>query len=154
VRRGARTTIFLLALIAAVVTVVGCLSPWAEALGQSFKGTDANAGKSVLIGAIVAIILLALATWLAWRWLAIVAAIPAAVAAAIAAYRLANIEHFVEGFSNATARWGAWAATIGSIALVVLCVVHAFVPEPAEEVEPAATPVAPQPPPSDTTTGT
>ena len=148
---GRRAIIFLLALGAAAVTVVGCVSPWAEAVGQTFKGTDANAGKSVLIGAIVAIVLLAISTWFAWRWFSIVAAIPAVIAAAIAAYRLADIKHFVEGFDNASAKWGAWAATIGSIALVVLCLVHAFLPG-RDEAD--ATPVAPQPPPeSDRTTG-
>jgi hypothetical protein len=153
VPRGPRTLVFLLALVAAVVTVVGAVSPWAEVRGHTFKGTDANAGTSVLIAAIVAILLLALATWLAQRWLSIVAAIPAAIAAAIAAYRLADIEHFVEGFNNASAKWGAWAATLGGVALVVLCVVHALIGGDADR-EATATPLAPQPPQaSDRTTG-
>ena len=150
--------VFLLALVAAVVTVVGAVSPWAEVIvsgiAETFKGTDANAGKSVLIASIAAIVLLALATWFAWRWLSIVAAIPAAIAAAIAAYRLADIEHFVEGYNNATAKWGAWTATLGAVALVVLCLVHAFLPERDAEPDATAAPVAPQPPPaSDRTSG-
>jgi hypothetical protein len=133
-----RATAFGLALVAAVLVVVGCVSTWAKLHGQSFSGTDANAGKSTLIAAILAAVLLLFATWKAWRWLAIVAAIPAAIASAIAAYRLADIGNFVQGSSDATAAWGIWLTTIAAIALFVLCLLHALLPK---------APAAPAPPP-------
>jgi hypothetical protein len=145
VRSGPRALVFLLALVCTVLVVVGSLATWAKVPDQgSFSGTDANAGKTTLVGAIVVLAFLALATWKLWRWAAIIAAIPAAIVATIAAYRLADIEHFVEGFDNATAGWGVWVATIAAIALFVLCLVHALLPK---VVGPAIPPVAPQPPP-------
>lgn len=148
--KGQRTAIFLLALVAVALTIVGCVSTWAKAAGHSFSGTDANAGKTVMIGAIAAIILLALATWTVWRWAAVVAAIPAAIAAAIAAYRLADIKNFVGGFDNATAAWGIWLATIAAIALFVLCVLHALLPKTVVDRATPAEPAAPPPPPETT----
>ena len=143
-RSGSRTAVFALALVCGVLVVVGSLATWAKAAGQSFSGTDANAGKTTLVGAIIALGLLAYATWKLSRWAAVVAAIPAAIAATIAAYRLADIENFVQGYDNAIAGWGIWVATIAAIALFVLCLVHALLPK---AVEPVGTPVAPQPPP-------
>ena len=139
-----RVTIFGLALVATVVVVIGCVSTWARVEGQSFSGTDANAGKTVLIASIVALAFLLLATWRAWRWAALVAAIPAGIGAAIAAYRLADIANFVEGASNAKAAWGAWVATIAAIALFILCLLHALLPK--EPVAAAAVPPAAPPP--------
>ena len=133
---------FALALVATVVVIVGCVSTWAKLEGSSFSGTDANAGKSTLIAAVVALVFLGLATWLSWRWAALVAAIPAAIAGAIAGYRLADIANFVSGSSNATAGWGIYAATIGAIALFVLCLVHAFLPKAPAPAASAAPPPA------------
>lgn len=143
--RTARANIAFLAIAATVLVVVGSLSTWAKAGGHSYAGTAANAGKSTLIAAIVAGVLVLAATWLGWRWLSIVAAIPAAIAAAISAYRLADVANFVQGEHDATAGWGIWLATIAAIALFVLCLVHAFVPQPAA---PPAEPPPAEPPPA------
>ena len=137
--RSARANVAFLALVAAALVVVGCLVTWAKLPdGRPFAGTDANAGKSTLIAAVVAAILLLLATSLRKRWLSIVAAIPAAIAAAISSYRLADIANFVQGSSSAKASWGVWLATISAIALFVLCIVHVFLPvaEPEQTEEP------------------
>jgi hypothetical protein len=142
-----RTSIFVLAFICAVLVVVGCVSTWAKLGGLSFKGTDANAGKSTLIAAIIALAFLAVATWKGWRWAAIVAAIPAAIAGTIAAYRLADIANFVSGSNAATAGWGVWVATIAGIALFVLCLIHAFLPTAAVAATPAVPPPSAPPPP-------
>jgi len=145
VRSGSRTAVFVLALICAVLVVVGSLATWAKLPGQgSFSGTEANAGKTTLVAAVVALGLLAFATWKRSRSAAVVAAIPAAIAATIAAYRLADIGNFVQGYDDATAGWGIWVATIAAIALFALCLVHALL---LRAVEPVGTPVAPQPPP-------
>lgn len=147
-----RTAVFVLALICAVLVIVGCVSTWATLAGFSFKGTDANAGKSTLIAAIISIVFLALATWKGWRWAAIVAAIPAAIAGTIAAYRLADIANFVGGSQDAKAAWGIWAATLAGIALFVLCLVHALLPKAAPvavtPAAPSASPPPPEPPPA------
>lgn len=140
-----RTSVFVLALICTVLVVIGCVSTWAKLGGLSFKGTDANAGKSTLIAAIIALVFLALATWKGWRWAAIVAAIPAAIAGTIAAYRLADVANFVGGSHDATAGWGIWVATLAGIALFVLCLIHAFLPKVAVAAAPAAPPPAPPP---------
>jgi hypothetical protein len=144
--RSPRATVAFLAVVAAVLVVVGCLSTWAKVQGVSFSGTDANAGKSTLAAAAIAGVLILLATGLGWRWLSIVAAIPAAIGAAIVSYRLADIANFVQGTSDATAGWGVWLATIASIALFLLCLLHAFLPR-----APAATPAPPpaEPPPAE-----
>jgi hypothetical protein len=137
-----RLNVFGLALVCSVLVVIGCLSTWAHWNGRSFGGTDVNAGKTTLVAAIIAAVLLLIATWRAWRWAAIVAAIPAGVAAAIAAYRLADIANFVEGSNDATAAWGIWMATIAACALLALCLVHAVLPKrstaPASAAPPAA----------------
>ncbi len=138
-----RIAIFVLAVICTALVVIGCVSTWAKQAGVSYKGTDANAGKSTLVAAIIALAFLALATWKRWRWAAIVAAIPAAIAGTIAAYRLADIANFVGGSGDATAGWGIWVATIAGIALFVLCLVHAFLPSAAVAAAPAAPPPAP-----------
>jgi len=151
--RNARANVAFLAIVAAVLVVVGSLSTWAKAGGHSYAGTDANAGKSTLIAAIVAGVLVLAATWLGWRWLSIVAAIPAAIAGAISAYRLADIANFVQGANDATAGWGIWLATIAAIALFVLCLVHAFVSQPAAAAPTEPPPVEPpptEPPPVET----
>ena len=132
--RSPRANIAFLAAIAAVLVVVGCIGPWATVRGVSFSGTAANAGKTTLIAAAITALLLVIATRTGWRWLSIVAAIPAAIAAAISSYRLADIANFVQGAPGATASWGIWLATISSIVLVALCLVHAFVPK-AQTVE-------------------
>ena len=76
----------------------------------------------------IAAVLLLIATRTGRRWLSIVAAIPAAIAATICLYRLADIANFVQGAPGASASWGIWLATICSVALFLLCLVHAFVP--------------------------
>ena len=147
--RTARANVAFLALVAAVLVVVGCFSTWATVRGLSFSGTDANAGKSTLVAAIVAGALVLLATAVGWRWLSIVAAIPAAIAAAMSSYRLADIANFVQGATDAKASWGIWLTTISAIALFVLCIVHASLPVP-ESTAAAETPPpdeAPPPPP-------
>jgi hypothetical protein len=136
--RSPRANIAFLAAIAAVLVVVGCVSTWATVRGVSFSGTDANAGKSTLIAAVISAVLLLIATRTGWRWLSIVAAIPAAIAAAISTYRLADIANFVQGAPGATASWGIWLATISSILLLVLCLVHAFLP--VRKTEPVVSP--------------
>ncbi len=143
-RSSQRIGLFGLALISTVLVVVGCVSTWAKLGGASYKGTDANAGKTTLIAAIVALVFLALSTWKSWRWAAIVAAVPAAIAGTIAAYRLADIANFIEGSHDAKAGWGIWVATIAAIALFVLCLAYAFLPKAA----PAAAPAPPAPPPA------
>jgi hypothetical protein len=142
-----RANVAFLALVAAVLVVVGCLSTWATVRGVSFTGTDANAGKSTLVAAVVAAVLVLLATALGRRWLSIVAAIPAGIAAVIASYRLADIANFVQGASDAKASWGIWLATISAIALFVLCIVHALVPVPEAPDEPSSPPDETPPPP-------
>jgi hypothetical protein len=150
--RTARANVAFLALVAAVLVVVGCLSTWATIRvplrgTASFAGTDANAGKSTLVAAIVAAVLVLLATTTRWRWLSIVAAIPAAIAAAISSFRLADIANFVQGATDAQASWGIWLTTVSAIVLFVLCIVHAFLPveEPAPEAPPPADEAAPPP---------
>jgi hypothetical protein len=146
--RTARANVAFLALVAAALVVVGCVSTWATVRGVAFTGTDANAGKSTLFASVVAALLLVLGTALRWRWLSIVAAIPAAIAAAISSYRLADIANFVQGRSDATASWGIWLTTIAAIVLLVLCVVHASLPVAEPAAEPAPPPaVEDEPPP-------
>jgi hypothetical protein len=147
--RTARANVAFLALVAAVLVVVGCLSTWATVRGLSFSGTDANAGKSTLIAAIIAGALVLLATATGWRWLSIVATIPAAIAAAISSYRLADIANFVQGANNAEASWGIWLTVTAAVALLVLCIVHAFlpIPAPAAAEPPPAPDETPPPPP-------
>jgi hypothetical protein len=141
--RSARANVAFLALVAAVLVVIGCLATWATVLGVSFAGTDANAGKSTLFAAIVAGALVLLGTSVRKPWLSAVAAIPAAIAAAISSFRLADVANFVQGHSNAEASWGIWLATISAIALFVLCVVHAFMPVEEPPAEPSAEPESP-----------
>jgi len=126
--RSARATLALVAVLAAVLVVVGCLAPWATVRGVSFSGTDANAGKSTIVAAVVSAVLLLIASRTGRRWLSIVAAIPAAIATTICVYRLADIANFVQGAPGASAAWGIWLATICSVALFLLCLVHASVP--------------------------
>jgi hypothetical protein len=136
--RIARAYVALAGLIAAILVVIGSLSSWATVQGVSFRGTQANAGKSTLAAAVVAALLLLLATRTGRRWLSAVAAIPAGIAAAIASYRLADIANFVQGAPGASASWGIWLTTIASIALFVLCLVSAFLPaeKTAEDASP------------------
>jgi hypothetical protein len=139
-----KVAVFTLAVICTALVVIGCVSTWAKLAGVSYKGTDANAGKSTLVAAVLALAFLALATWRPWRWAAIVAAIPAAIAGTIAAYRLSDISNFVGGSHDSTAGWGIWAATIAGIVLFVLCLVHAFLPSVAAETS-VAPPAEPPP---------
>src|SRR5436190_16289146 len=126
--RSTRATVALLGAFAAVLVVIGCLAPWATVRGVSFSGTDANAGKSTIVAAALSAVLLLVATRTGRRWLSVVAAIPAAIATTICVYRLADIANFVQGAPGASASWGIWLATICSVALVVLCLVQAFIP--------------------------
>jgi hypothetical protein len=125
--RSPRANIAFAAVIAAVLVVVGCLSTWATVRGVSFSGTDANAGKSTLIAAVIAALLILIATRTGWRWLSIIATIPAAIAAAISSYRLADIANFVQGAPGADASWGIWLTVISAIVLFLLCLAHAIV---------------------------
>ena len=146
--RSARANVAFLAIVAAVLVVVGCLSTWATVLGVSFTGTDANAGKSTLVSAVVAAVLVLVGTASGRRWLSVVAAIPAAIAAAISSYRLADIANFVQGANNAEASWGIWLTTISAIALLVLCIVHAAVPVAERAADEVAPPEETPPPPT------
>jgi hypothetical protein len=145
--RTVRANVAFLVLVAAVLVVVGCLSTWATVFGRSFAGTDANAGKSTLVAAIVAAGLILLATSARKRWLSIVAAIPAAIAAAISSYRLADIANFVQGANNAEASWGIWLTTVSAVVLLALCILHALLPieEPSPDAAPPADEAAPPP---------
>ena len=134
--RSVRATLALVAALAAVLVVVSCLGPWATVRGVSFSGTDANAGKSTIVAAVIAAVLLLLATRTGRRWLSIAAAIPAAVAAVIPCYRLADIANFVQGAPGADSSWGIWLTVVSAIVLLVLCLAHAIV-RPATVVEPA-----------------
>jgi hypothetical protein len=148
--RTARANVAFLVLVTAVLVMVGCLSPWATVRGVAFNGTDANAGKSSMIAAIAAAVLVLLGTVFGRRWLSVIAAIPAGIAAAITSYRLSDIANFVQGAPGATASWGIWLATLGSVALFVLCLVHAFMPvvrEPTPVESPPDEETAPPPAP-------
>jgi hypothetical protein len=125
--RSPRASIAFAAVIAAVLVVVGSVSTWATVRGVSFSGTDANAGKTTLIAAAIAALLLVIATRTGWRWLSIVAAIPAGIAAAISCYRLADIANFVQGAPGADASWGIWLTVISAVVLFILCLAHAIV---------------------------
>jgi hypothetical protein len=136
--RSPRANVAFAAAIAAVLVVIGSLSSWATVRGVSFRGTEANAGKSTLIAAVIAALLLLLATRARRRWLSVIAAIPAGIAAAISSYRLADIANFVQGAPGATASWGIWLATFSSIVLFILCIAHTFLPieKTAEPTQP------------------
>jgi hypothetical protein len=118
-----RVAVFVLALVAGALAVVGALATWVS----PYKGTDANAGKTVLAASIAAVVLLALATWGQWRWLAVLAAIPAAIAGAIAGYYFASPAKFATVL-EAKRGWGLYLAAIGAIVLFVLCLLHALLP--------------------------
>ncbi len=143
--RSPRASIAFAAVIAAVLVVVGSVSTWATVRGVSFSGTDANAGKSTLIAAVIAALLLVLATGTGWRWLSIVATIPAAIAVAISSYRLADIANFVQGAPGAEASWGIWLTVLSAIVLLILCIAHAIVRSGAVAETPAETEDAPTP---------
>ena len=138
-RRSPRANIAFAAVIAAVLVVVGCVSTWATVRGVSFSGTDANAGKSTLIAAVIAALLLVLATGTGWRWLSIVATIPAAIAVAISSYRLADNANFVQGAPGAVASWGIWLTVLSAIVLLILCIAHAIVRSATAAEPPAET---------------
>ena len=130
--RSVRANIALAAALAAVLVVVGSFAPWATVRGVSFSGTDANAGKSTSVAAVISAVLLLIATRTGRRWLSIVAAIPAAIAATISLYRLADIANFVQGAPGADASWGIWLTVISATLLFILCLAHAIV-RPATE---------------------
>jgi hypothetical protein len=126
-----RVVIFVLALAAGALAVVGALGTWVSGslvVTVSYKGTDANAGKTVLAASIAAVVLLALATWGQWRWLAVLAAIPAAIAGAIAGYYFASPAKFAN-VPDVSRGWGLYLAAIGGIVLFVLCLLHALLPK-------------------------
>jgi len=137
--RSARANIAFGAVIAAVLVVVGCVSTWATVRGVSFSGTDANAGKTTLITAAIAALLLVIAARTGLHWLSIVAAVPAGIAAAISTYRLADIAHFVQGAPGADASWGIWLTVFSSIVLFILCLAYAIVRDATASETPAET---------------
>jgi hypothetical protein len=146
-----RMPVFFLALIATVTAMIGTFGAWVSAAGIQPKGFDANAGKSVFFGSLLAILLLALATFRRSRWPAILALIPAGVAGAIAGWYFASPAKFlsVPAGLGVTRSWGLYLAAAGAIILFLLCVVHLVLPKHDVAGPPATTPPAPPAPPAE-----
>jgi hypothetical protein len=145
---NSRAPVFFLALVAGVVGMIGTFGAWVSVAGVHPKGFDANAGKSVFFGVLIALLLLALATYRRARWPAIVALIPAGIAGAIAGWYFASPSKFVSvhGLFAVSRSWGLYLSAIGAVVLFLLCVVHMILPK-QQVATPASPPPAPTPPP-------
>jgi hypothetical protein len=122
---SARLLVFALGAIAGICAIVGAVSAWVSVGGESVEGIDANAGKTTLIAAAVAVAIAAIAV--RFQWLALIAAIPAGIAGAVSGWYAASPDKFVEPL-NGDIAWGLVLSTIGAIVLFVACVVLAIVP--------------------------
>jgi len=123
-----RAAVFGLAVIAAVVTVVGSLAPWAWLGTIAYDGTQASSGRVALAMAVFAIALLGAAVLRRTPWLAVLAAVPAAAVGGIAAYHASDPDRFVGSSLSgiASVGWGAIVTVAASAALAGLSLLEAW----------------------------
>lgn len=127
--RTALPKTFWWALGSIVLMPIGAFGPWAKVLGIfTVKGTDGNAGWTVVGAAAIGAV--ALGAFLRWRrrWLCAVALLAAAAGAATAAYNISDISSLNTSFAGtdvATTEWGIYVALAGSISLLLASLVLA-----------------------------
>ena len=110
-----------------VLMLVGAFGPWATVLGVfTIRGTDDNAGWTVVGAAIVAAI--ALGFFVRWRqrWPCIVPFLAGAVGAAVAGHNLSDIssssDTLFAGVQIEHPAWGIYVALSGSVSLLLASV--------------------------------
>jgi hypothetical protein len=110
-----------------VLMLVGAFGPWATVLGVfTIRGTDDNAGWTVVGAAIVAAI--ALGFFVRWRqrWPCIVPFLAGAVGATVAGYNLSDISSSSDtvfaGVQIEHPAWGIYVALSGSVSLLLASV--------------------------------
>jgi Domain of unknown function (DUF4234) len=125
--RPALPKTFWWALGSIVLMPVGAFGPWAKLLGVlTIRGTDDNAGWTVVGSAAIAAI--GLGSFVRWRrrWLCIVPLLAAAAGAATAAYNIRDISSLNTSFDGAdlvSTEWGIYVALVGSISLLLASLV-------------------------------
>ena len=124
-------------MLAAALTIVGAVGPWATLADQSWAGTDANRGVTVSVAAGVALLLLLLAGWKNLRWAAILAAVAGLISFGLTIWSFAAINKFAGLPTQLSVGhgWGIWVALIASIVLVVTAILAALVEERGAAVE-------------------
>ena len=109
--------------LSAALMIVGAFGPWASFFIFTVNGTDANAGITVLVCALIIGAFLALGWFTVWRpWTLVVSIIVGMFAAADAIYNTVDVERLInendlQGVISIG--WGLWAAAIGSVSCIV-----------------------------------
>jgi hypothetical protein len=125
--RPALPKTFWWALGSIVLMPIGAFGPWAKLLGVlTIRGTDDNAGWTVVGSAAIAT--LALGSFVPWRrrWLCVLALLAAAAGAATAAYNTRDISSLntsLDGADLVRTEWGIYVALAGSISLLLASLV-------------------------------
>jgi hypothetical protein len=105
--------------LSALLMVVGAVSPWATVLGTlSVNGTDANAGVTVLVCALIVAAVVALGYFTKlYAWTLVVSILVVFVAASISIYNLVDVERFVSTNSPGLVSigWGLWVDSIACV---------------------------------------
>jgi hypothetical protein len=111
------------AALSAVLMIVGAFGPWASFFIFTVNGTDANAGITVLVCALIVGAFLALGWFTVWRaWTLVVSIFVSLIAAADAIYNTVDVERLINEQDLqgvVSIGWGLWAAAIGSVSCIL-----------------------------------
>lgn len=106
---------------------IGAFGPWATVFGVlTYRGTDGNAGWTVVGAAALAAIATGFFARRRRRWLCVVMFLSAAAATATAAYNLNDIRSLntsLEGVDLMSTGWGIYVALAGSVSLLLASIV-------------------------------
>lgn len=121
--RPALPKTFWWALASIVLMPIGAFGPWAKVFGIfTIKGTDGNAGWTVVSAAAIGALALGVFVCRRRRWLCIVALVAAAAGAATAAYNISDFSSadvVIDGDHLVAIQWGIYVALIGSMSLLL-----------------------------------
>jgi LPXTG-motif cell wall-anchored protein len=110
-----------------VLMPIGAFGPWATVFGVlTYRGTDGNAGWTVVGAAALAAIATGFFARRRRRWLCVVMFLSAAAATATAAYNLNDIRSLntsLEGVDLMSTGWGIYVALAGSVSLLLASIV-------------------------------
>ena len=109
--------------LSALLMIIGAFGPWATFFIYSENGTDANAGVTVLVCALIVAGFLALGWFTTWRaWTLVLSILAVMFAASIAIYNTVDVERLIsnENLQGVVSiGWGLWLDSIATVSCLL-----------------------------------
>ncbi|WP_155773141.1 hypothetical protein [Rhodococcus opacus] len=117
---------YIVAWIASVVVIVGSVGPWATSGIFSLPGTHGDGKYTLALGGVAAVVLL-IKSAMTNRWPLVVAALMGFLCLIVGVVDIASVSSFISDEDRqggvVSVGWGLWMVVVGTVLLVVGCIV-------------------------------